>query len=77
MNSIFDYPDEPYDFDTAFAKGLEDTLGPTGARIVYKGLVNEVTGIDVASRVGYQSSFLLGGGNISSSLPIVGVPFLY
>ena len=72
MNAIFDDPDEPYDFDTAFAKGLEDTLGPTGARIVYKGLVNEVTGIDVASRVGYQSSFLLGGGNISSSLPLVG-----
>tara|TARA_R100001082_G_scaffold109541_1_gene86967 strand:+ start:302 stop:3475 length:3174 start_codon:yes stop_codon:yes gene_type:complete len=72
MNFIFDDPDEPYDFDTSFARGLEDTLGSKGARIVYSGLLNEVTGVDVSSRVGYQASFLLGGGNISSSIPLVG-----
>ena len=62
----------PYDADLALMEGLEGTLGAKGARIVYKGLLNEVTGMDISSRVGYQGSFLLGGGNIDPSLPFAG-----
>ena len=73
MNRVFGSdPNEPYDFNLSFMKSLEDTLGEKGARIVYKGLLNELTGVDVASRVGYQSSFLLGGGDIGYLMPFVG-----
>jgi hypothetical protein len=52
MNALFDDPDEPYDFKTAFRNALADYLGPQAAEVIAKGPVSTFTGADLSSRVG-------------------------
>ena len=50
-NLIFDDEDEPWDAETEFRKFLADYLGKTAGRVLANGPANELSGIDIASRV--------------------------
>jgi hypothetical protein len=68
MNAALDDEDQPYDFDYELRKALIEQLGPTVGNWIYRGVLGE-TGMDIGSRISYESSFLLGGAD-------VGIPFI-
>jgi len=68
MNLILDDKDDPYDFDFAFYNYLSDMWGQPMANRITRGWLGDLGG-DVASKVGYASSPLLGG---TKQLPFIG-----
>lgn len=68
MNRAFGDEDKPYDFDLELRKALMEQLGDRPGNMVFRGVLGEA-GIDIGSRVSYESSFLLGGAD-------VGIPFI-
>jgi hypothetical protein len=60
--------DDPYDFDFAFYNYLSDMWGQPMANRITRGWLGDLGG-DVASKVGYASSPLLGG---TKQLPFIG-----
>ena len=68
MQAALGDEDDPYNFDLEFRKFLEQQLGPQAGNMMYRGFLGE-SGLDIGSRISYESSFLLGGAN-------VGVPFI-
>lgn len=68
MQAALGDEDDPYNFDLELRKFLIEQMGPTVGNAMYRGALGE-TGLDIGSRVSYESSFLLGGAN-------VGVPFI-
>jgi hypothetical protein len=70
MNLAFSDEDEPYNFDYELRKALIEQLGPQAGNMIYRGTINDLLGgVDVGSRVSYESSFLLGG---TENLPFIG-----
>lgn len=70
MNLAFSDEDEPYNFDKELRKVLIEQLGPQVGNMIYRGtLTNLLGGVDIGSRVSYESSFLLGG---TDNLPFIG-----
>jgi hypothetical protein len=51
MNAMFDDEDEPYDFNNSAKNTLADLFGANVARALSTGVVSEITGADIASRV--------------------------
>ena len=51
MNALFDDEDEPYDFNNSAKNTLADMFGSNVALALSKGVVSELTGADIASRV--------------------------
>jgi hypothetical protein len=68
MNLMLDDEDDPYDFDFAFYNYLTDMWGQPMANRITRGWLGDLGG-DVASKVGYASSPLLGG---TKQLPFIG-----
>ena len=68
MQAALGDEDDPYNFDLELRKFLIEQMGPTAGNMMYRGVLGE-SGLDIGSRVSYESSFLLGGAN-------VGVPFI-
>jgi hypothetical protein len=69
MNLFLDRDeDDPYDFDFAFYNYLSDMWGQPMANRITRGWLGDLGG-DVASKVGYASSPLLGG---TKQLPFIG-----
>ena len=68
MQAALGDEDDPYNFDLEFRKFLIEQLGPKAGNMMYRGFLGE-SGLDIGSRISYESSFLLGGAN-------VGVPFI-
>jgi hypothetical protein len=68
MQAALGDEDDPYNFDLEFRKFLIEQLGPQAGNMMYRGFLGE-SGLDIGSRVSYESSFLLGGAN-------VGIPFI-
>jgi hypothetical protein len=69
MNLILDRDkDDPYDFDFAFYNYLSDMWGQPMANRITRGWLGDLGG-DIASKVGYASSPLLGG---TKQLPFIG-----
>jgi hypothetical protein len=68
MNLLLDDEDDPYDFDFAFYNYLSDMWGQPMANRITRGWLGDLGG-DVASKVGYASSPLLGG---TKQLPFIG-----
>jgi len=68
MNLILDDKDDPYDFDFAFYNYLSDMWGQPMANRITRGWLGDLGG-DIASKVGYASSPLLGG---TKQLPFIG-----
>ena len=68
MQAALGDEDDPYNFDLEFRKFLIEQLGPKTGNMMYRGFLGEF-GLDIGSRISYESSFLLGGAN-------VGVPFI-
>jgi hypothetical protein len=68
MNAALDDEDQPYDFDYELRKALIEQLGPQAGNMIFRGVLGE-TGMDIGSRISYESSFLLGGAD-------VGIPFI-
>ena len=68
MNLMLDDKDDPYDFDFAFYNYLSDMWGQPMANRITRGWLGDLGG-DVASKVGYASSPLLGG---TKQLPFIG-----
>jgi hypothetical protein len=68
MNLALDDEDDPYDFDFAFYNYLSDMWGQPMANRITRGWLGDLGG-DVASKVGYASSPLLGG---TKQLPFIG-----
>ena len=68
MQAALGDEDDPYNFDLEFRKFLIEQLGPKAGNMMYRGFLGEF-GLDIGSRISYESSFLLGGAN-------VGVPFI-
>jgi hypothetical protein len=68
MNLMLDDEDDPYDFDFAFYNYLSDMWGQPTANRITRGWLGDLGG-DIASKVGYASSPLLGG---SKQLPFIG-----
>jgi len=68
MQAALGDEDDPYNFDLEFRKFLIEQLGPDAGNLMYRGFLGE-TGLDIGSRISYESSFLLGGAN-------VGIPFI-
>jgi ribosomal protein S25 len=68
MNLMLDDEDDPYDFDFAFYNYLSDMWGQPMANRITRGWLGDLGG-DVASKVGYASSPLLGG---TKQLPFIG-----
>ena len=69
MNLFLDQDeDDPYDFDFAFYNYLSDMWGQPMANRITRGWLGDLGG-DVASKVGYASSPLLGG---TKQLPFIG-----
>lgn len=61
LNAIaasFGDDDEPWEAETEFRAFLNDMVGQTAADILLSGLANEVTGADVASRVGLSDLWI-------------------
>jgi len=70
-NAIMGDEDDPYNFDLELRMGLIDTLGPDVGNMMYRGILGE-SGLDLGSRVSYESSFLLGG---TEDIPFLGGVF--
>ena len=68
MNVALDDEDDPFDFDFAFYNYLSDMWGQPMANRITRGWLGDFGG-DVASKVGYASSPLLGG---TKQLPFIG-----
>jgi hypothetical protein len=68
MQAALGDEDDPYNFDLEFRKFLIEQLGPDAGNMMYRGFLGEF-GLDIGSRISYESSFLLGGAN-------VGIPFI-
>ena len=68
MNLMLDDEDDPFDFDFAFYNYLTDMWGQPMANRITRGWLGDLGG-DVASKVGYASSPLLGG---TKQLPFIG-----
>jgi hypothetical protein len=68
MNLMLDDEDEPFDFDFAFYNYLSDMWGQPMANRITRGWLGDLGG-DIASKVGYASSPLLGG---TKQLPFIG-----
>jgi hypothetical protein len=68
MQAALGDEDDPYNFDLELRKFLIEQLGPQAGNMMYRGFLGE-SGLDIGSRISYESSFLLGGAN-------VGVPFI-
>ena len=68
MNLALGDEDDPYNFDLELRKALIEQLGPRVGNWVFRGVLGE-TGLDIGSRVSYESSFLLGG---TDNLPFIG-----
>lgn len=68
MQAALGDEDDPYNFDLELRKFLIEQMGPTVGNAMYRGFLGE-SGLDIGSRVSYESSFLLGGANL-------GVPFI-
>jgi hypothetical protein len=68
MQAALGDEDDPYNFDLELRKFLIEQLGPQAGNMMYRGFLGEF-GLDIGSRISYESSFLLGGAN-------VGVPFI-
>jgi hypothetical protein len=68
MNLALDDEDDPFDFDFAFYNYLSDMWGQPMANRITRGWLGDLGG-DVASKVGYASSPLLGG---TKQLPFIG-----
>ena len=68
MQAALGDEDDPYNFDLEFRKFLIEQLGPDAGNMMYRGWLGEF-GLDIGSRISYESSFLLGGAN-------VGIPFI-
>jgi len=49
--AMFDDDDEPVDVEIEIRKALADLLGETGGRVVARGLLSEVTGLDFHGRL--------------------------
>ena len=70
MNVALGDEDDPYNFDLELRKALIEQLGPQVGNMIYRGMLNDlVGGLDIGSRVSYESSFLLGG---TDNLPFIG-----
>ena len=67
-NVILGDEDDPYNFDLELRKALIEQLGPQAGNMIYRGVLGE-TGLDIGSRISYESSFLLGG---TDNLPFIG-----
>jgi hypothetical protein len=63
--------DDPYNFDLELRRALIEQLGPQAGNMIFRGVIGE-SGLGIGQRLGYESSFLLGGANISPALPFVG-----
>lgn len=70
-NLILGEEDEPYNFDLELRMGLVDVLGDDVGNMMFRGLLGE-SGLDIGSRVSYESSFLLGG---TEDIPFLGGVF--
>jgi hypothetical protein len=68
MNLAFGDEDEPYNFDYELRKALIEQLGPQAGNMIFRGVLGEA-GLDIGSRISYESSFLLGG---ADNLPFIG-----
>jgi hypothetical protein len=67
-NVVLGDEDEPYSFDLEFRKALMEQFGDEAGNMMYRGVLGE-TGLDIGSRISYESSFLLGG---TDKLPFLG-----
>jgi hypothetical protein len=67
-NVILGDEDEPYSFDLEFRKFLTEQFGDEAGNMMYRGVLGEF-GLDIGSRISYESSFLLGG---TDKLPFLG-----
>ena len=73
MNMVFGDEDEPYSFDLELRNFLVEQLGDDVGHMMYRGVLGQ-TGADIGSRLAYESSFLLGGADLTQAgLPL---PFL-
>jgi hypothetical protein len=73
MNMVFGDEDEPYSFDLELRNFLVEQLGDDAGHMMYRGVLGQ-TGADIGSRLAYESSFLLGGADLTQAgLPL---PFL-
>jgi hypothetical protein len=68
MNVILGEEDDPYNFDLELRKALIEQFGETVGNAMYRGGLGEF-GLDIGSRISYESSFLLGG---TDNLPFIG-----
>jgi hypothetical protein len=68
MNLAFGDEDEPYNFDYELRKALIEQLGPQAGNMIFRGVLGE-SGMDIGSRISYESSFLLGG---TDNIPFIG-----
>ena len=68
MNLALGDEDDPYNFDKELRQALIEQLGPQVGNWIFRGVLGE-TGLDIGSRVSYESSFLLGG---TENLPFIG-----
>jgi hypothetical protein len=68
MNLAFGDEDEPYNFDYELRKALIEHLGPQAGNMIFRGALGD-SGLDIGSRISYESSFLLGG---TENLPFIG-----
>jgi hypothetical protein len=68
MNTLLGDEDDPYSFDLELRKFLIEQLGNDAGNMIYRGVLGE-TGLDIGSRVAYESSFLLGG---TEKIPFLG-----
>lgn len=70
MNLALGDEDDPYNFDLELRKALMEQLGPQVGNMIYRGVLTEILGgVDIGSRISYESSFLLGG---TDNLPFIG-----
>lgn len=68
MNTLLGDEDDPYSFDLELRKFLIEQLGNDAGNMIYRGVLGE-SGLDIGSRLSYESSFLLGG---TENLPFIG-----
>lgn len=68
MNTALGDEDDPYSFDLELRKALASQFGDDVGNMMYRGVLGEL-GLDIGSRISYESSFLLGG---TEQLPFIG-----
>jgi len=70
MNLALGDEDDPYNFDLELRKALMEQLGDRAGNMIFRGVLTELLGgVDIGSRISYESSFLLGG---TDNLPFIG-----